>query len=263
MIGVTDEEKIIRDLTAQIEATVDNWRELASRGETIPTLSQLVTMAEYINVPVDYVKKVLKDRRVEPTYANLWLQYLYARTISTEVNRVVRAFEDLYIRFAVPEDVVKQVTSLMAQGGWTEQELKIFGFELEIRRAYRTLVLLLPSIRQFITDAQYLPNYDKLFQDLLQSYAIDADKYKKQVEYYKRLLKNRRLWRHFSWYRTQLTYAYMYGFMNEDQIRQRLQKFVEIGLLDPDEVEIIVDGIKIRAGAYATYLATRYSSSTR
>jgi len=258
MIGVTDEEKSIRDLIAEIEATVDNWRDLARRGESIPTLSQLVVMAEYINVPVDYVKKVLEARRVEHTYANLWLQYLYARSISTEVNRVVRAFEDLYIRFAVPEDVVKQVTSLMAQGGWTEQELKIFGFELDLRRAYRVLTMMMPSIRQFITDAQYLSNYEKLFQDLLQTYAIDAEKYKKQVDYYKRLLKNRRLWRHFSWYRTQLTYALMYGSMTEDEIKKKLQQFVNLGLIDEDELNVIIDGIKIRAAAYAAYRALRY-----
>jgi hypothetical protein len=257
MIGVTDVEKSIRDLIAQIEATVDEWRELVRRGETIPTLSQLVAMSEYINVPVDYVKKVLEARRVEPTYANLWLQYLYARTISGEVNRVVSAFEALYTRFSVSDEVVNRVMSLMAQGGWTEQELKIFSFELELRRAYRVLVMLVPSIRQFITDALYLPDYEKMFQDLLQVYAIDAEKYKKQVEYYKRLLKNRRLWRHFAWYRTQLTYAYMYGAMDENQIRQKLEQFAKVGLIDPDEVNIIIDGIKIRAVAYAAYQARR------
>jgi phage-related protein len=256
MIGVTDVEKSIRDLTAYIEATTDMIRS----GEVYPTLSTLVTMAEYINVPVEYVKKVIEARRVEPTYASLWLQYLYARSISGEVNRVVSAFEAIYTRFSVPEEVVNRVTSLMAQGGWTEQELKIFSFELELRRAYRVLVMLVPSIRQFTVDAQYLPDYEKLFQDLLQVYAIDAEKYKKQVEYYKRLLKNRRLWRHFSWYRTQLTYAYMYGAMDENQIRQRLQQFVNIGLIDPDEVNMIVDGIKIRAAAYAAYRAMRYGS---
>jgi phage-related protein/transcriptional regulator with XRE-family HTH domain len=260
MIGVTDVEKSIRDLVAQIEATVDEWRELARRGETIPTLSQLVAMAEYINVPVDYIKKVLEARRVETTYANLWLQYLYARTISGEVNRVVSAFEALYTRFSVPEEIVERVKSLMAQGGWTEQELKIFSFELELRRAHRVLVMLVPSIRQFIADAQYLSDYEKLFQDLLQVYAIDADKYKKQVEYYKRLLKNRRLWRHFAWYRTQLTYAYMYGAMDENQIRQKLEQFAKIGLIDPDEVNIIIDGIKIRAVAYVAYQARRRRS---
>jgi hypothetical protein len=254
MIGVTEEEKAIRDLTAYIEATTDMIR----YGDVYPTLSTLVAMAEYINVPVDYVRKVIEVRRIEPTYARLWLQYLYARSISGEVNRVVSAFTALYTRFAVPEDVVKKVIDLMAQGGWTENELKIFSFELELRRTYRTLTLLVPTIRQFITDAQYLPDYEKLFQDLLQTYAIDAEKYKKQVEYYKRLLKNRRLWRHFSWYRTQLMYAYMYGAMDERQIRQKLQQFVDMGLIDQDELNIIIDGIKIRAAAYAAHRALRY-----
>jgi transcriptional regulator with XRE-family HTH domain len=253
MIGVTDVERSIRDMTAYIEATIDMWR----TGEVYPTLSLLATMSEYIDVPVDYVKKVIEVRRIEPTYANLWLQYIAARTISGEVNRVVTAFTNLYVRYAVPEDVVKRVTDLMAAGGWTSREIRVFGFELELRRTYRVLTMLVPSIRQFITDAQYLSDYEKLFQDLLQVYAIDVEKYKKQVEYYKKLLKNRRLWRHFSWYRTQLTYAYIYGAMDENQVKQKLQQFVNIGLLDPDEVDIIVDGMKIRKLAYRAYRATR------
>jgi transcriptional regulator with XRE-family HTH domain len=254
MIGVTDVEKSIRDMTAYIEATIDMWR----TGEVYPTLSVLASMSEYIDVPVDYIKKVIEARRIESTYASLWLQYIAARTISGEVNRVVSAFTNLYVRYAVPEDVVKRVIELMASGGWTSREIRIFGFELELRRTYRVLTMLVPSMRQFITDAQYIPDYEKLFQDILQAYAIDVEKYKKQVEYYKRLLKNRRLWRHFSWYRTQLTYALMYGSMTENEIRQKLRKFVSIGLIDEDELDVIIDGMKIRAVAYATYRALRY-----
>jgi hypothetical protein len=256
MIGVTDVEKSIRDLTAYIESTVDMWR----TGEVYPTLSLLATMSEYIDVPIDYVKKVIGVRRIEATYANLWLQYISARAISGEVNRVVTAFSNLYIRFSVPDDVVKKVVDLMKQGGWTSKEIDIFGIELELRRVYRVLTMLIPSIRQFIADSVYLPSYENLLTDIFKSYAIDVEKYKNQVEYYKRLAKNRRLWRHFSWYRTQLTYAYMYGAMDENQIKQKLQQFVNIGLIDQDELNIIVDGIKIRAVAYAMYRAARYGS---
>jgi hypothetical protein len=256
MIGVTDVEKSIRDMTAYIEATIDVWR----TGEVYPTLSLLATMSEYIDVPIDYVKKVIEVRRIEATYANLWLQYISARAISGEVNRVVTAFSNLYIRFTVPDDVVKKVVDLMKQGGWTSKEIEIFGIELELRRMYRVLTMLIPSIRQFISDSVYLPSYENLLTDIFKSYAIDVEKYKNQVEYYKRLAKNRRLWRHFSWYRTQLTYAYMYGAMDENQIKQKLQQFVNIGLIDPDELNIIVDGIKIRAVAYAMYRAARYGS---
>jgi len=175
-----------------------------------------------------------------------------------EVNRVVTAFSNLYIRFSVPDDVVKKVVDLMKQGGWTSKEIEIFGIELELRRVYRVLTMLIPSIRQFIADSVYLPSYENLLADIFKSYAIDVEKYKNQVEYYKRLAKNRRLWRHFSWYRTQLTYAYMYGAMDENQIRQKLQQFVNIGLIDQDELNIIIDGIKIRAVAYRAYRAKRY-----
>ena len=260
MAGVTESEKAIRALTAYIDMVIDSWRS----GETIPTLSTLAMMAEYIEIPYTYIDSILKQRRVDSTYAQLWYRYLYARMISTEVNRVVSAFTALYIRYAVPEDVVSKVFQLMYEGGWTKRELDILKFELELRRTYRIITLFVPTVRQFIFDGIYLPGYEQIFEDLIKTYGLEVEKYKKQIEYYKRLLKNRRMWRHFAWYRTQLTYAYIYGAMDEKTIRAKLQQFVTIGLVDQDEIEMIVDGIKVRSLAekYRIILAERYRKTS-
>jgi len=253
LVGITDLEKSIRDLAEYLNELVDVWR----AGETLPTLSTLAAMAEYIEIPMDYLQRILITRRVEKIYAELWLKYIQVRSISTEVNRVVSAFTQLYVRYSVPEDLVKIVKELMARGGWTLSELQIFEIELYIRRQYRILTLLVPTIRGFISDAQYLPAWDKLLEDLFKTYGLLVEQYKQQLEYYKRLAKNRRLWRHFSWYRTQLTYAYQHGAIDEKKAREALKKFVDIGLLDPDEVEVIIEGMKLRSAGYQAYRAVR------
>jgi phage-related protein len=246
--GVTEVEMKIRDLAEHLEVLVDMWR----AGELVPTLGMLATMAEYVEVPSDYVVRVLQLRRVEPTYAVLWLQYIMARTIASEVNRVVTAFTTLYTRFSVPEDLAKMVTELMRRGGWTPAEMEIFVLELYIRRLYRTLTLLVPTVRQFLADGVYLPKYEALLEDLFKTYGLSVETYRAQLEYYKKLLKNRRLWRHFSWYRSQLTYAFQRGAITEAEARKALQKFVDAGLIDQDELEIIIEGMKLRALGYAT-----------
>ncbi|TDA41341.1 MAG: hypothetical protein DSO07_05160 [Thermoproteota archaeon] len=252
--GVTSEELAIRDLAAQLDVLSEEIR----RGEVIPTLAQLATMSEYIEIPANYVQQILEKRRMEQTYKELWMKYISARTIASETGRVVNAFVALYTRYAVPQEVIDTVKNLMVRGGWTQRELTIFDLELYLRRYYRTLVLLIPTIRGFIADGQYLPQYESILEDLFRTYAINLSEFSKQVEYYKTLLKNRRLWRHFAWYRTQLTYAYQYGAMTEQDVRNALKKFVDIGLIDNNELEVIVEGIKIRAKGYAAYRAMRY-----
>jgi len=251
--GITQEEIEIRDLAAEFEVFVEELR----RGETIPTLGALATMSEYIEIPSDYILSILSKRRIEATYRELWLKYIEARTIATEVNRVVSAFTTLYTRFSVPAELVEIVRQLMSRGGWTSRELEIFDIELYIRKLYRTLTLLVPTVRQFIIDATYLPKYESLLEDLFKTYAISIKELQKQLEYYKKLIKNRRIWRHFSWYRTQLTYAYTYGAISEEEARKALMKFVDMGLIDEDELNIIIEGMKIRALGYRAYRAGR------
>jgi phage-related protein len=252
--GVTQEELAIRDLAAEFEVFVEELR----RGETIPTLGALATMSEYIEIPSEYILSILSKRRIEATYRELWLKYLEARTIATEVNRVVSAFTTLYTRFAVQSELVDTIRQLMSRGGWTSKEIEVFDLELYVRKLYRTLTLLIPTIRQFIFDATYLPNYESLLEDLFNTYAISIREFQKQLEYYKKLIKNRRMWRHFAWYRTQVTYAYMYRAITEDQAREALKKFVDMGLIDNDELNIIIEGMKLRAAGYLAYRTRRY-----
>jgi hypothetical protein len=243
--GVTEIEEKLRDLSVRLDVLVDSWREV------LPSLSQLATMAEYIEISPDYITSVITRRRVEAQFGEYWMKYIQARSISTEVNRVVSAFEALFIRYAVPSDLVNTIKALMSKGGWTSAELSILDFELYLRKVYRIFIVLIPTLRQFIVDSAYMPNYLKLIDDLIITYGIPADVFKAQIEYYKSLAKNRRIWRHFAWYRTQLTYAYQYGAIDKDKAKQLLKKFVDAGIIDEDEVNIILEGMDLRAVGYA------------
>jgi hypothetical protein len=247
MVGLTEEEKRIRDLVSEMEVTMDQWL----RGEVIPTLSTLASMAEFIDVPGDYVAEILTRRRVEKRFAEMWLKFIQARVISTEVGRVVSAFTAFATRFSAPRSLEEQVKALMKRGGWTTAEMEIFDLELAIRRHTRILSTLIPTLRQAVGDSLFMPEPGKIIEDTLAAYGITVAEFSRQIEYYKRLAKNRRIWRHFSWYRTQLVEAYSRGVIEESTLRARLQRFKDLGLVDDDEIEIIVDGAKLRALARA------------
>jgi len=233
-VGITEAEINIRLLAEQIEGMI----------EYIPTLGTLASMAEYIEVPMDYIKKVLELRRVEKTFAELWLRYIYARMIASEVNAVVNVYRRIYEYFFVPQEVARRIEELMMKGGWTKEELMMFKIELDLRKDYRIMQYMIPTIRQFASDARYIPEWEQLFRDLLKARGIDVQKYQKQIDYYRKLIRNRMVWRQVSWYRSQLVYAYANGVITKEQLRQRLERLKAYGLSDA-EIELIMDGAEL------------------
>jgi phage-related protein len=255
VVGVLRDQFYMTESEAKAIFTLATaMRDIAKRepaaGETLPTLSTLATMAEYIEVPMDYIQRILAERRVEKTYAELWLKYIAARTIASEVNTLASTYRRIVEYFGLPETLEKQVKDLMRAGGWTERELQIFDLDLGLRRAYRILSTFIPTLRQFVTDAQYLGEWEKLFNDLLVARGLDAEKYKAQVEYYKKLIKSRKLWRRVSMYITELVNCYAYGVIDEQTLRKGLEPLKTYGL-DDLEIELIVKTAQLRADRIA------------
>ena len=139
---------------------------------------------------------------------------------------------------------------MMRAGGWTEREIQIFDLDLSLRRAYRALSTFVPTLRQFAGDAMYLSEWEKLFEDLLKARGLDAEKYKAQVEYYRKLIKSRKLWRRVSAFITELVNCYAEGVIDEKTLRSELSPLRTYGL-DDAEVEVIVRTAKYRAARYA------------
>ncbi len=232
--GVTEEELRVRELAAEL----DIFR------EAVPTLGQLAAFAEYIEVPMEFVRQVLERRRVRGLYAELWLRYISARTISREVNSLASVLRRILEYYFAPAEVVKKVKALMLEGGWTERELAIFDMEVELRKAYRVMRLLIPTMRGFVADARYLPEWEQLLQDLLRAYGVDVQRYQKQIDYYRKLIRNRMVWRQIAWYRNRLVRAYANGIIDEATLRQRLQFLKRYGLSD-EEIELIIEGARL------------------
>ena len=206
--------------------------------EAVPTLSTLAAMAEYVEVPMDFVRQVLAERRVAGTYAELWIRYLMARTIAKEVDTLSSTYRRWVENFAEPVGVGEAIRALMRAGGWTDRELAIYDVDLYLRKAFRVMSLLTPTVRQFVGDALYLSDWERYFEDLLRARGVDLERYKRQVEYYKTLIRNRRLRARVNAYITELVNAYAEGVITEDELRGELEYLRGYGLVD-EEIEIV------------------------
>ena len=245
--GFTDVEIELLDMRASLEMLVEEAKEF------IPTLGTLASMMEYIDVPNDLVVRVFEARRVREPWASLWMRYAMARSIASETNTMVSTFRGLLERYAMPQEIVDQVVALMKQGGWTARELEIFQVDLTLRRIRRILDTFVPTLREFISDAQYLGEWEALLEDWLRARGIEAEKYRRQVEYYRKLIKSRKIHRRLSWYITRLLNAYCADIIDRNEARRRLERFKTYGLSD-EEIDILLEGFELeKAYRYAIY----------
>jgi len=212
--------------------------------EYIPTLGTLASMMEYIDVPRELILKVFEERRVKEPWASLWYRYALTRSIATETNAMVSTFRGLLERYAVPEDIVNRVMAIMRQGGWTSRELQIFNLDVTLRRIRRILDTFVPTLREFMGDAMYLGEWERLLEDWLLARGIEAEKYKAQVEYYKKLIKSRKINRRLSWYISRLMNAYCAGVITLEEAKRQLEQFKTFGL-DDDEIKILLAGFQL------------------
>jgi phage-related protein len=251
----TDEEiTAVRELARAVNniavrETQRSTRARVALEEAVPSLGTLASMAEYIEVPMDFIQQVLAERRVTGTYAELWLKYLMARTISSEVNTLTGTYRRIVENFGLPETLEKQIKELMRAGGWTDREIQIFDLDLYLRRAYRILSTFIPTLRQFMGDAMYLGEWEQLFNDLMKARGLDVEKYKAQVEYYRKLIKSRKLWRRINAFITELINCYARGVIEEEDIHKELEPLKTFGL-DDDEIKIIVKTAQYRRARY-------------
>jgi len=222
-------------LIAEFESMIHNAREY------IPTPAMMATIIEYVPAARKFAEQVFKARRVPKEWQTIWLTYYNARVMYNDVQRIVSRYLMLVERFPVPKEVDNFIEKLLKQVGYEKAELELFNIDKKLRIAYRTFMNSIPTIRQFVTDAYYLPDVEKLFDQLTQIRRVT----KEAKDYYKTLIKNRKAWRWLDDYIRELVYAYSHGAITEQKLKDELGKLAKFGL-DPIEKEIIINWAKLR-----------------
>ncbi len=256
--GISFKELILYHVIAELEKYRDTLKERLK--EKYPSPSTMATLSEYVEIPIELIKKTLDVYGIVDEWKEYFLKYILIRPIATEVNQVVSEFLRIEEYFKAPQELEKKIKELMKIGGWTKREIELFNLRLELRKQYRIASWLLPSLREFISDARYIPNWEDLLKQWFERRGIEIDKYKDYYEYYRTQIKHRKIWRRINSFITELINDYASRVIEEDYLRNQLNELKKYGLED-EEIEIIVLTAKHRRMRYDKIYGGQHSSS--
>ncbi len=144
--GWTERELRILALRIQVEELIEETREL--RKAYLPTPTMLATLAEYVPIPVELVKRTLEARRVPKEWIGIWLRYIEVRPLADEARMLATVFFKAR-RYGVPlGDLEKQVLEILKELGFTPREL-------ELRELRATIEAMIDQWRE--AQREYIP----------------------------------------------------------------------------------------------------------
>lgn len=138
--------------------------ELRGRRRFGFTIAQLEQILEYVPEAYDHVVKTAQTIIRDPVLSNITQQYLYRRSIATEVNRYISsAFAYLSRVLDVKDPEIKKLYEALNAIGTSTEELKWVEATLEVRRRQFVLNTLVPSLNSLIANSRYAPVAKKLY----------------------------------------------------------------------------------------------------
>ncbi|MEM2446209.1 MAG: hypothetical protein QW734_06090, partial [Candidatus Bathyarchaeia archaeon] len=143
-----------------IQGVMEKMLNIAAR-EYVPTPASLATLAEYVIVPEELVKKALNERLVPPEWHQVWLNYVRVRPIADDVKALLSTFRRALIYVEVPKEVEDEVKKYASLIGFTEEEWKILELRVRleelIREASTLRTAYTPTPTTLATLAEYVP----------------------------------------------------------------------------------------------------------
>ncbi|PNV81414.1 MAG: hypothetical protein C0179_02820 [Fervidicoccus sp.] len=162
LLGLTREERFLRELTAYMEYLIDYFRTEAR--EYIPTPSTLATINEYVSVPMDLINKALVYRRVPPEWTDIWVKYIVVRPLKSDYRAVISVALRAFRYGVISEETFNKIVSEAKNYGFSDTEIMFIRMRAELEeliseaREYVPTPSILASIIEYVPEARkYLP----------------------------------------------------------------------------------------------------------
>lgn len=210
--------------------------------QNTPSLELLTVMGEYTDIPQSFIDTVLGTRRIGKNFAEVFNAYYRGRTAVEATNRFANVYIEVLRGFAVPEDVTKDLITVLKNYGWNATKITIFEKEVNLVNVYRQLEEMVPSIRQFAGDAVSIDNWEKYLTIILGVRGVDTKKYKDYLDFYKQLIRNRKVRGYIWFYIESLKLAYGYGLISDSLALQYLEWLKQFGVND-EAVQLLYYGL--------------------
>jgi len=166
LIGFTDQEMKLFQLRVEIEELIAGLR------ESVPTPSQLATLAEFVKIPDNMVQRALEERSIAPDWRPFWAQYISIRPLVDDVRNLISS----YLRALRMTDEAKQfegmVKQFAARIGFGDEEMRILDARIQLEEMVFSARQYVPTPQQLATIVEVLPGARALFPEVVKRYRI-------------------------------------------------------------------------------------------
>ena len=166
MIGFTDQEMRLFQLRVEMEELIAGLR------ESVPTPSQLATLAEYVRIPDAMIQKALEERSIAPEWRPFWAQYISIRPLVDDVRNLISS----YLRALRMTDEAKSFESVVkayaTRIGFGDEEMKILDARIQLEELAFSARQYVPTPQQLATIVEVLPGARALFPEVVKRYRI-------------------------------------------------------------------------------------------
>jgi len=152
---VVDRAKLTPYEEGFIRAVMNVMMDIAVR-EYIPTPTMLATISEYMVIEKGLIEKALEERFVPQEWRPLWHSYISLRPIADDVKALLTTYRRALIRVKVPEEIVKKVTELGQQIGYTDREWDILHLRTRLEEMIAESREYIPTPMTLATLAEYM-----------------------------------------------------------------------------------------------------------
>ena len=259
--GITRHEWILYHLLAQLE-----MKKAIVRGEMkerIPSPSTLATLAEYLVLPEDLVRKTLEEYHVAPEWLPYWLEYIRVKPLKSDFKQLLTVYIRALRYRIVDSGTVESFIERLRGWGFTPMEIDLLRERVlleetiaEMREASR---LYIPTPSMLATLSEYMVLPEDLIQEALEKRRVPEEWRKIWLEYIRvRPMKSdyRQLF-------TTYVRALRYGAATRSDLEKLIRELASWGFT-PRELEILERRVELEEAILAAreYLPTPYTLAT-
>jgi len=234
--GISQHEWVLYNLIARMENLKDIMK--AAEKERIPSPTTMASLAEYLVLPEDLVRKTLEEYHVAPEWLPYWLEYIRVKPLKSDYKSLLSVYIRALRYKAVSEDEFKKFLKELSEWGFTPKEVELVSrraaLEEAIVEAREAARLYIPTPTMLATLAEYMVLPSDLIAKALAARHVPEEWTKIWLEYIRvRPVK--------SDYKTLLT-AYIralrYGVVSRNDVEAFIKELSQWGFT-PKEIEII------------------------
>ena len=230
--GIAPQEWALYNLIALMEQKKDLLK--AAEKERIPSPTTIASLAEYLVLPEDLVKKTLEEYHVSPDWLPYWLEYIRVKPLKSDYKNLLTVYIRALRYGAVSEKDVESFIKELEDWGFTPREIDVIRRRVDLEEAIAAAREYMPTPFSLATLSEYMVLPESLVEEAFEKRHVPEEWRKIWLEYIRvRPLKPD--------YRSLLSVyirALRYKAVSEEEFKKFLEELSQWGFT-PKEIELI------------------------